>query len=348
MNSFDYTRVVHLTHIDLDGFGCAAVTAKVFGGRVTHIQSNYEPELSYRIAEAIAVAKEEAKIGNKTLLLVTDLGLTEPQAAALDEVSKLANLDVMVVDHHKLPWDTSVYPWYTLRIGYAATDTLYALLSSAHIGTSLMCKFVHIVDNYDLFKDRTSEEFALGKLLTEFILEADTRFPREAVPGLYLNYTLGGIKALFEAFAAGKTVAEIDDERNRLVKSVMGKDAAKMTLKDACDLLLAREVAKRPLCMDRDGNKYIATYALKGYSDVAAQVLAERSDVDYFVNLSTTGYLGFRSRTGGTDVQAIAARFGGGGHACAAGGKLNNFKPRISNTTSVLAPVSDLIAALNN
>ena len=254
----------------------------------------------------------------------------------------------MVVDHHKLPWDTSVYPWYTLRVGYAATDTLHMMLSGAHIGTSLMCKFVHIVDNYDLFKDRSGEEFALGKLLTEFILEADTRFPREAVPGLYLNYTLGGIKALFEAFAAGKTVAEIDDERNRIVKSVMGKDAAKMTLKDACDLLLTRDVLKRPTCVDRDGNKYIATYALKGYSDVAAQVLAERTDIDYFVNLSTTGYLGFRSRTGGTDVQAIAARFGGGGHACAAGGKLNNFKPRISNTTSVLVPVSDLIAALNN
>lgn len=348
MNSFDYNRVVHLTHIDLDGFGCAAVTAKVFGGRVTHIQSNYEPELSYRLGEAVVMAEEEANKGNKTLLLVTDLGLTESQAAKLNEVSKIANLDVMVVDHHKLPWDVSVYPWYTLRIGYAATDTLHALLSGAHIGTSLMCKFVHIVDNYDLFKDRSSEEFALGKLLTEFILEADTRFPREAVPGLYLNYTLGGIKALFEAFAAGKTVAEIDDERNRIVKSVMGKDAAKMTLKDACDLLLAREIAKRPVCVDRDGYKYIATYALKGYSDVAAQVLAERTDIDYFVNLSTTGYLGFRSRTGGTDVQAIAARFGGGGHACAAGGKLTTFKQRISNTTSVLAPVSDLIAALNS
>lgn len=348
MNTFNYTRVVHLTHIDLDGFGCAAVTAKVFGNVVTHIQSNYEPELSYRLGEAIAMAEEQAKIGHKTLLLVTDLGLTESQAAELNQINQIVNLDVMVVDHHKLPWDTSVYPWYTLRVGYAATDTLHMMLSGAHIGTSLMCKFVHIVDNYDLFKDRSGEEFALGKLLTEFILEADTRFPREAVPGLYLNYTLGGIKALFEAFAAGKTVAEIDDERNRIVKSVMGKDASKMTLKDACDLLLTRDVLKRPTCVDRDGNKYIATYALKGYSDVAAQVLAERTDIDYFVNLSTTGYLGFRSRTGGTDVQAIAARFGGGGHACAAGGKLNNFKPRISNTTSVLVPVSDLIAALNN
>lgn len=346
MNTFDYTKIVHLTHIDLDGFGCAAVTAKIFGERVAHIQSNYDPELGYRLSEAILMAKEEANNGHKVLLLVTDLGLTEAQAAQIEEARK-SNLNVMVVDHHKLPWDTSVYPWYNLRVGYAATDTLYALLSGAHIGTGLMCQFVDIVDNYDLFKDRSGEKFALGKLLTEFILEADTRFPREAVPGLYLKYTLGGIKALFEGYAAGKTVAEIDDERNRIVKSVMGKDAAKMTLKDACDRILVREVAKRPTCVDRDGNKYIATYALKGYSDVAAQVLAERSDVDYFVNLSTTGYLGFRSRVGGTDAQAIAARFGGGGHACAAGGKLASFKPRMTNTTSVLAPVSDLIAALN-
>ena len=89
MNTFDYTRVVHLTHIDLDGFGCAAVTAKVFGNVVTHIQSNYEPELSYRLGEAIAMAEEQAKNGHKTLLLVTDLGLTESQAAELNQINRI-------------------------------------------------------------------------------------------------------------------------------------------------------------------------------------------------------------------------------------------------------------------
>ncbi len=70
-------QVFHLSHIDLDGYGCQFVSRHFFE-QITYYNANYGKEVSARLKEIInALNKQNPQ---KALILVTDLNLTLGEA----------------------------------------------------------------------------------------------------------------------------------------------------------------------------------------------------------------------------------------------------------------------------
>ena len=63
-------KVLHLSHIDLDGYG-AQYVAKHFFDDITFFNANYGKEIMVRLEEMFKILTRD-----KTLFLITDLNLT--------------------------------------------------------------------------------------------------------------------------------------------------------------------------------------------------------------------------------------------------------------------------------
>ena len=69
--------IYHLSHIDLDGYGCQYLSTNCFSN-IECYNANYGPEVKARLEEIISAIKREKFINNgdnKYLILITDLNL---------------------------------------------------------------------------------------------------------------------------------------------------------------------------------------------------------------------------------------------------------------------------------
>ena len=133
-------QVYHLSHTDLDGYGCQFI-AKEFFSNITFYNANYGREVLVRvnaILDSISHSTQslhsllEQKFGkskksptptshNKYLVLITDLNLTLSKANYLQqriEELKINGVDVelLLLDHHISGQECAdKYEWYHLQ-----------------------------------------------------------------------------------------------------------------------------------------------------------------------------------------------------------------------------------------
>lgn len=148
-------KVYHLSHIDLDGYGCQLVTREFFKD-ITFYNANYGREVSVRLNSILASIQSYKKsnigdvamlfgksikventpqshesINEKFLILITDLNLTLSESKFLSEKVadlKLSGFDIEIVllDHHATGEESAnIYPWYYLDINRCATKITY-------------------------------------------------------------------------------------------------------------------------------------------------------------------------------------------------------------------------------
>jgi len=100
--------MVHLSHIDLDGYGCQFVTNTVLKEKIKYVNVDY-PDITEAL-ELIVLDIQE----NETLL-ITDLNLNPVQAEFIDTQSKIKNFKIILLDHHYTGLEQSKkYDWYHL------------------------------------------------------------------------------------------------------------------------------------------------------------------------------------------------------------------------------------------
>ncbi|RDU72550.1 3',5'-cyclic-nucleotide phosphodiesterase [Helicobacter aurati] len=147
-------KVFHLSHIDLDGYGCQLVSREFFQD-ITFYNANYGREVAVRlntILNAISSYKKTTASTamifgkpvpihvdtsdtldskQKFIILITDLNLTPSESKFLNEqvaALKLAQLDVEVIllDHHATGEESAeTYNWYYLDVSRCATKITY-------------------------------------------------------------------------------------------------------------------------------------------------------------------------------------------------------------------------------
>ncbi len=72
-------KLYHLSHIDLDGYGCQYLTNLCFKEK-NFYNANYGSEVSARINEIIENIKDEKDDNKERLILITDLNLLRKSA----------------------------------------------------------------------------------------------------------------------------------------------------------------------------------------------------------------------------------------------------------------------------
>ena len=322
MNNY---KVHHLSHTDLDGYGCQMVTNNYFKN-IKFYNSNYGKEINERFEEIFNDILDEES--SKHLILITDLNLTPEQAKNFDARVKIANKEIMILllDHHKSGQDcANDFEWYYLDDSRCATKITYDFFSSIFQKESNLAKFVEVVNAVDIWLD-DKDEFELGKVCLGLVSGAKEinriMFPKEN--SLYMFDLLTKIQPYFNLpnphIALDENIHKIKkeifrQEKDDTLNNLISKQNVKMLTKNADKMSISYEQ-----------HKGILTYNIGNVSVIGNDFLKTNPDFDFFMDITSRKTISLRAN-GKVDVSKMAAHLAnGGGHPNASGGLVGSFK----------------------
>jgi oligoribonuclease NrnB/cAMP/cGMP phosphodiesterase (DHH superfamily) len=325
-------RIHHLSHIDLDGYGCQYLTTRAFDD-IRCYNANYGPEVTARLNEILNRIKEERleNPGKETLILVTDLNLSTKECNWLEKEAVELGVKLQLLDHHGTGASAAErFAWYTLDTSRSATKITYNWLREG-FGFDPEGRYEKIVDAInaiDIWLDQ-SPWFPYGKVLLGMISGA-REVNRILFPDEDRAYKLSLIDT------AAKILEEVPPEEAPIIldEALHGHKKAFFRLgkNDTKDNLVA-EYVTRLLSREKDrltihykGYKGILGYNVGNTSLIGNAFLLANPDYDFYMDVNSRGNFSLRSNDK-LDVSAMAAEIGnGGGHPNASGGKIENYK----------------------
>ncbi len=116
-------NIYHLSHIDLDGYGCQYLTNRCFES-IKFYNANYGNEIKARLEEIVSHIKQDSP--KNPLILITDLNLTMRECLWLEDEANLINSKITLLDHHISGEECAInFDWYHLDISKSATAITY-------------------------------------------------------------------------------------------------------------------------------------------------------------------------------------------------------------------------------
>ncbi|DAB32496.1 MAG TPA: 3'-to-5' oligoribonuclease B [Sulfurospirillum sp. UBA11407] len=319
-------KIYHLSHTDLDGYGCQMVVKNYFES-VNYYNSNYGKEINERFNEILEDIEKEDKQNN--LILITDLNLTVEQAKELEGKIRVHEREIKLIllDHHKSGQDCDEeFGWYYLDHTRSATQITYDFFSSFMGGNKALAKLVKVINAVDIWLEDDSD-FELGKVCLGLISNAKEinriMFPEEN--SFYMFALLEKIQPFFTSL---NPHIVLDEQIHLLKKEFFKLDEQDDTLSNLVSkynvTLLSKN--KQAMAIEYEGHKGILTYNIGNVSIIGNDFLKENSDFHFFMDVTSRKTISIRAN-GKVDVSKMAAKLGnGGGHPNASGGLLNSFK----------------------
>jgi len=322
--------IYHLSHIDLDGYGCQYLTTKCFDS-VACYNANYGPEVTARLEEMIGQIEQDIFLqGNDTerLILITDLNLTTKEGNWIEKEAVRIGAKLQLLDHHATGANAAErFAWYKLDTSRCATLITYDWLQQ-HYGFDTQNEYADIVkaiNAIDIWKDQ-DPYFEYGKVMLGMISGA-----REINRILFPDEDRAFKLAMIEAAKAriGKQDAPIllDDDLHQIKKAFFNK--GENNTKDnlvayyVTDLLTKE---KQRLTIHYKEYKGILGYNVGNTSIIGNTFLVNNPDYDFYMDVNFRGNFSLRSNNK-LDVSQMAAQIGnGGGHPNASGGKIEGYK----------------------
>ncbi len=325
----------HLSHIDLDGYGCQYLTKLCFQN-IRYFNSNYGTELRVNLNEILDDIKAKRE---PSFIFITDLNITLDDALYLDsEVKKLIECDVYVklqlLDHHISGADVAQkYSWYFLNDKESATKITYNYLKDLgceKILNSTIFELVETINSVDLWLE-DSPYFELGKVFSRLVMESRELnkyiFEKESVDykhnvlekGLkYINIVDGHISLDLDTHFIKKQF--FLNERDDTLENLSTEYSVKLL-----------NLKKDELTIYYKGVKGLLTFSIGPISTLANRFLKQNPDYMFFLDVTNRGNIGIRGSDYKFDVSLMAKDLAnGGGHFNASGGKLQNFKEAFS------------------
>jgi len=321
--------VYHLSHIDLDGYGCQYLTTRCFDD-IRCYNANYGPEVTAKLEEILKhleADKTETK-DRERLILITDLNLTTKECNWLEKEAMRVGAKIQLLDHHGTGANAAErFAWYYLDTSKSATHITYEWLRK-HYGFDSEGQYepiVRAINAIDIWLS-DDEAFEYGKVMLGMIAGAReinrTLFPEED-----RTFKLAMIDAAKARIDEHDAPIVLDDELHQIKKGFFKKSK-----NDTKDNLVADYVAhlltqdKERLMITYKGYKGLLGYNVGSSSVIGNAVLRANPDLDFYMDVNQRGNFSLRSNNK-ADVSKIAAEIGnGGGHPNAAGGKIENFK----------------------
>ena len=332
-------KLFHISHTDLDGYGCQLITKEYFK-EGSFYNANYGIEVKLtikKVLEEILAFKEE-----DILLLISDLNLTFQESKDLDrDISKLIEdgykIKLQLLDHHiSGKKSADAYYWYYLDEKRCATKIVYDYIFEEYDGfdftvSSWLEPLVNAINAVDIWLDHQIKNFEFGKVVMSMIskvrevnnilfadLNRELRFYLLKEAAKFLDEVDGHIK--------------LDNEVHFLKKEFLKLDNKDDTLDNLSASYLVKALidVKGDLTVVFKGHKGLLTYCLGSISIPANAFLKANPDYDFFIDVNKKGNASFRA-DGKVDVSQMAAKIaGGGGHVNASGGRFEDFKESIN------------------
>ena len=324
--------IYHLSHIDLDGYGCQYLTTKAFD-KIECYNANYGAEVKARLEEMIKKIEQDKFINSSKddieyLILVTDLNLTTKESNWLEKEVIRAGIKIQLLDHHATGANSAErFAWYKLDTSKCATLITYNWLKEHYNfdkdGTYE--KVVKTINAIDIWVSE-DEQFEYGKVCLGMIAGAReinrTLFPKNdrdlkisliEKARLLENKESANI-ALDNALHKTKKdffIDNQDDTKDNLVANYMTK-------------LLSQD--KRRLTINYKGYKGLLGYNVGNSSLIGNSFLLANPDYDFYMDINFRGNFSLRGHDK-MDVSIMAGEIGnGGGHPNASGGKIDGYK----------------------
>lgn len=319
-------HLFHLSHTDLDGYGCQMVTRHYFDN-ANFYNSNYGREINERFAQ---ILNDMETIGaTKNIILISDLNLTMEQCEYFEKELQNASQEakLLLLDHHKSGQDCfEEYPWYLLDTERCATKITYDFFASIYGKDEGLSKLVDVINAVDIW---LSDDpcFELGKVCLGLVANAK-EINRIMFDKANNEYIFDLLKQIQPYFDEENPHIALDDAIHGLKKNYFRANKADDTLSN---LVSAHMVAllsryKDRMSVEYKGYKGIVSFNIGNVSVIGNDFLLANENYDFFMDVTSRKTVSFRSN-GKVDVSKMAQKLaGGGGHPNASGGVLNNFK----------------------
>ncbi|MRG85755.1 DHH family phosphoesterase [Salinibacillus xinjiangensis] len=281
-----------LSHNDLDGVGCGILAKLAFGDQVK-VRYNSVSGLDREVEWFLENDEKD------TFLFITDLSVNEENEKRLEEFSCEGG-KLQLLDHHKTALHFNNYDWGHVVVEDAAgkltsaTSILYDyLVNHLYLEPSpAIAEFVELVRQYDTWEWEKNDNQAARRLNALFYLISIDEFEAKMIDRLFSSDYF-----YFDEFET--KILEMEDKKaNRYIRK-----------------------KKRETVQTYIG-EYLAgiVYAESYHSELGNELVKEFEHLDFIAILNISSKrVGFRTIHDHVDVSEIAALFGGGGHAKAAG-----------------------------
>ena len=317
-------KIYHLSHTDLDGYGCQYVMSHYFEN-CEFYNSNYGKEIEEKFDEIMD--KLEQNKDEKAFVLITDLN---PVESVCDEfyakISQFENAKLLLLDHHQTGKPCmDKYPWYFLDSSRCATKITYDFFSEIFGKNEELSLMVDIINSIDIWLS-DSPHFELGKILMQIIANSKelnrVMFSKENLD--YKFFLLTKAKEYFH-----KKNAHIELENaTHFIKKDFFKEDFDDTLCNQISNYLVKILSKNKnnYQIQYKGYKGLLAYDIGNVSVIGNDFLVKNPEYDFFLEISPNKKISLRANNK-IDVSKMAKEvFNGGGHANASGGMFISYK----------------------
>lgn len=322
MNNY---HIYHLSHTDLDGYGCQLITSHFFDN-VSFFNSNYGKEITERFNEI--VEKMEKNADEKNIVLITDLNLTKEQCEYFEKSIQNASVEakIILLDHHKSGQDCfEEFEWYYLDDTRCATKITYDFFASIYGEDSKMQHLTNVINAVDIWLS-DDVHFELGKVCLGLVAHAkEVNRIMFAKPNSEYIFSL--LQNSIPYFEKENPHIELDTAIHGLKKDFF-KETHDDTLSNLISFYMVKLLTKYKQNMSIKYGNYlgILTYNIGNVSIIGNDFLVTNEEFDFFMDVTSRKTVSFRSN-GKANVSQIAKKLAnGGGHPNASGGVLPGFK----------------------
>ena len=331
-------KFFHMSHTDLDGYGCQLITRKIFPDAVFY-NANYGLEVKMFIQD-ILIKIELCQKDEDILFMITDLNLTVDEAKNLNkQIDKLnANgykIKLQLLDHHGTGQKSADrFEWYYLDTSRSATKITYDYFIDNYSEFKDLCevdfdKLIDAINAVDIWKEK-DELFEFGKVCMSMVSKSyeinNLLFSTKS-----REYKLYLMQNAIQFISMDDGHIKLDENVYRLKKEYLNISSKDNTLDNLSSFYLVNslEDIKENLTVNYKGQKGLLTYTLGGISIPANAFLKENPDYDFFIDISRRGRAGLRADHK-IDVSILAQKLaGGGGHPNASGAAFKDFKETV-------------------
>ena len=338
-------KIYHLSHTDLDGYGCQFVLDFYFKNCV-FFNSNYGREINDSFTMILnEINKDLEKNANeKFIVFISDLNLTPPQCEELETALKDKNAKIFLLDHHQSGAESAAkYAWYLLDSSRCATKIVYEFLAKIYGANDELTRLVAIINAIDIWL-KDDENFELGKVFLAMISSAK-EINRVLFRQQNINYMFFLLKNACKFIGQKNANIGLEDNLHFLKKDFF-KGEKEDTLGNLISNFIVKLLGenKERLSLFYEDYKGLLTYNIGNVSVIGNDFLVRNSDFDFFVDVNSRKSLSFRANDR-IDVSLMAKKLvGGGGHKNASGGLFANFKDS-SDYELIKAQMQDLITS---
>ena len=324
-----HPTLYHLSHIDLDGYGCQYLTQKQFD-KAHFYNANYGPEVKARLEEIVAQIERERFLDpeHQALILITDLNLLTKEGHYIEREAQRLGAALQLLDHHGTGASAAErFAWYYLDTSRSATLITYDWLREKYgfDPDATLQSLVQAINAVDIWQEEDSL-FEYGKVMLGMISGA-REINRMMFPQQDRAFKFRLIEAAGERVAQQEAPILLDDELHQIKKSFF-KVAANNTKDNLVAAYISRLLTeqKHRLEIRYRGYRGILGYNIGNTSIIGNTFLTANPEIDFYMDVNSRGNFSLRSNNR-LDVSEMAARIGnGGGHPNASGGKIKEYK----------------------